>query len=129
MIRLSDESRRELREFAAIVEHELRDGERFEHIKDWAGNLPGAAARVAGLLHCAKHALGDPAKEAIDLITMRRALDLGAVLSSNSLPYLSVSAQPAGCRIRGPGHQCGVRGLTLAVGPFSTGALGNRALR
>lgn len=84
-ITLSDEARQELREFAAVVEHDLRDGERFEHIRDWAGKLPGAAARIAGLLHCAKHALGNPDKEPIDLDTMRRALVLAAVLTHHAL--------------------------------------------
>ncbi|MGO9056244.1 MAG: DUF3987 domain-containing protein [Candidatus Binataceae bacterium] len=84
-ITLTSGARQELREFAAAVEHDLRDGERFEQVRDWAGKLPGAGARIAGLLHCAKHCLGNPDNEAIDLGTMRHALDLAAVLTYHAL--------------------------------------------
>jgi hypothetical protein len=40
------------REFQRMVEVEMREGNRLAGFKDWAGKLPGAAARLAGLFHC-----------------------------------------------------------------------------
>ena len=39
-------------EFSRRVEKELQEGGQFENIMDWAGKLPGATARLAGILHC-----------------------------------------------------------------------------
>ncbi len=41
--------------FAQAVEPELAEGGRFETLRDWAGKLPGLAARLGGLLHCMEH--------------------------------------------------------------------------
>jgi hypothetical protein len=41
------------REFQRIAELEMREGNRLAALKDWAGKLPGAAARIAGVFHCA----------------------------------------------------------------------------
>jgi hypothetical protein len=84
-IQLSAEAHQEWREFAADVEPNLREGERFGHMRDWAGKLPGAAVRIAGLIHCGKHALGSPEKELIELDTMRRSLALVTVLADHAL--------------------------------------------
>lgn len=70
-------------EFARMVEMEMREGGRFESMKDWAGKLPGAAARLAGLLHCVKHP-SQPWVEKISLKTMQQALDLAAVFASHA---------------------------------------------
>ena len=70
-------------EFAHKVEVEMREGGRFEHITDWAGKLPGSAARVAGVLHCVKHSK-QPWGSHIDGKTMATALDLAAVASSHA---------------------------------------------
>ena len=53
---LSPEAHAEWKEFQYAVEEKMRDGGEYEYIRDWAGKLPGAAARLAGLLHCAEHA-------------------------------------------------------------------------
>jgi len=42
--------------FRERCEHELRPGERFEHLQDWGSKLPGLALRIAGLLHLVEHA-------------------------------------------------------------------------
>jgi putative DNA primase/helicase len=52
IIKLSNEAGQEWGDFWNIVEVEMRPGGRFEQIPDWAGKLPGAAARIAGLFHC-----------------------------------------------------------------------------
>ena len=54
-LKLSDEAYQDWLEFARVVEKDLREGGRFEYITDWAGKLPGAAARIAGLLHCSEN--------------------------------------------------------------------------
>jgi hypothetical protein len=80
------------REFALAVEPEHLPGGRFEHMQDWAGKLPGAAARVAGLLHCGIHAHGHPWGERITTATMEKALDFMAVLSEHALRAFAVMA-------------------------------------
>jgi len=81
---LSHLAYQELFDFSKIVEPKLREGGRFEHIKDWAGKLPGAAARIAGLLHCAKNP-NQPWAETIDLETMQNALGIAATFSDHAL--------------------------------------------
>lgn len=41
-------------QFAEHVERNQGEGERWEHIADWSGKLPGAAARIAALLELAQ---------------------------------------------------------------------------
>ena len=82
---MSEQATREWREFDQVVERDMRGGGRFEFIKDWAGKLPGAAARLAGLLHCATHAHGEPWKEPIGLHTMTQTLNIAAVLCDHAL--------------------------------------------
>lgn len=83
-IRVSPDALAEWSEFSATVETWMRDGGRFENLRDWGGKLPGAAARIAGLFHCAEHALQMPHLE-LSLETMRRALEFAAILSDHAL--------------------------------------------
>jgi len=83
IIGLSRAAYSEWLEFARVVEAGMREGGRFEHITDWAGKLPGAAARLAGLLHCVKHD-SQPWGEKISIETMGQALDLAAVFASHA---------------------------------------------
>jgi len=66
--------------FAIEIEHELAEGGRFEHMRDWAGKLPGAAVRIAGLYHSIKIAGGLSIDALIDATTMGRALSLSRKL-------------------------------------------------
>ena len=84
-LRFSDEAFREWKAFQRHVEDELRDGGTFEHIRDWAGKLPGAVARLAGILHCADHAGGDPHAGPIELPVTESALAIGALLERHAL--------------------------------------------
>ena len=63
----------------------MRDGEIFEHIKDWAGKLPGAVGRLVGLLHCVEHANEQPWTIQINDETLDRTLNLAAYLSRHAL--------------------------------------------
>lgn len=86
IIELSDEARAEWHAYFAAVEKDLRPGGRFEHMRDWAGKLPGMAARVAGVLHCAEHAFdADLTTSKLSLDTMRRALAFAAVCEYHAL--------------------------------------------
>jgi len=82
---LSEEASKEFQDFSKVVEPELREGGRFEHIKDWGGKFPGAAARIAGIMHCAKYAHSQPQTKKIELSTMNDALTLAAILSEHAL--------------------------------------------
>ena len=85
-IELSEAARAEWREYSAAVEKDMRPDGRFEHMRDWGGKLPGMAARVAGLLHCAEHAFdADLTASKLSLDTMRRALDFAAVSAEHAL--------------------------------------------
>ena len=71
------------KDFQRSVESDMREGQRFEHLKDWASKLPGAMARVAGLLHCAENAI--PHMAEVDLDTMERTLMFGVILREHAL--------------------------------------------
>jgi hypothetical protein len=85
VIRLSAEAYREWREFSAWVEGEMRGGGKLALLRDWAGKLPGAAARIAGNLHIAEHAFGLPADIELSHGTMQRALKFAAVLVEHAV--------------------------------------------
>lgn len=84
ILKPSREAYQEWLEFARVVEKDLREGGRFEYVTDWAGKLPGAAARIAGLLHCAENPY-QPWAERISLETMDRSLELTSIFSSHAL--------------------------------------------
>ena len=84
VLTLSKAAYQEWAEFYNIVERDLRDDGRFEHVRDWAGKLPGAAARIAGLLHCAGNP-HEPWTVPVSLGTMTTALDLAAVFADHAL--------------------------------------------
>jgi hypothetical protein len=94
-IELSPEAYRAWLAFSRTVECELRDGARFEHIRDWAGKLPGAAARIAGLLHCAEYAFSNPGVVTLSAATMEHALQFAAVLSEHALAVFDLMGADA----------------------------------
>ena len=83
-LQLSKDAHREWKESFACGGKGFERWERFWHIHDWAGKLPGAAARVAGLLHCATHVNAQPWSTSIELTTMEKALTLLAVLADHA---------------------------------------------
>jgi hypothetical protein len=84
VIKLSPEALSEWEDFSQTVEVEMRPGGRFEQITDWAGKLPGAAARIAGLFHCIENP-GAPWADPVTGETMDRALNLSAVYADHAL--------------------------------------------
>lgn len=96
ILRLSQPAFNEWQDFSHVVERDMRESGRFAHITDWAGKLPGAAARIAGLLHCVDHAHGKPHEVKIKHETMERALMLAAVLSEHALAAFDlIGADPS----------------------------------
>jgi len=71
-------------DFYMANENELREGGRFEHLTDWAGKLPGAVIRIAGLLHCAENPV-QPWTRDISPGTMQAALGLAACFADHAL--------------------------------------------
>lgn len=69
-------------QFSEYVEIELRPDGDLREVSDWAGKLPGAALRIAGLLHIAMHGAAD---SEIDAKTMQEAVDLCGKLISHAL--------------------------------------------
>ena len=84
-VRLSAEARKEWREFAQSVEIEMRPGESVEYFTDWAGKAPGAAVRIAGVLHGIEHAHGRPWEHEISPETMGAALGITATITRHSV--------------------------------------------
>ncbi len=84
VLTLSKAAYKEWADFYMAVEKELRDDGRFEHIRDWAGKLPGAAARIVGLLHCEARPLA-PWTIDVHLKTMETALDLVTKFADHAL--------------------------------------------
>ena len=73
---LSPEAGAAFRAFTAWLEPQLAEGARLGHLTDWAGKLPGAVARLAGLLHVADRA-GQLVRTEIGPAVMERAIELG----------------------------------------------------
>lgn len=85
LLRLSREAYGEWFAFAQHVETTMRPGGDFEHGTDWAGKCPGAAVRLAGVLHLIGHAHDtNPAAAEIDVATIGAALEIMAVIAKHS---------------------------------------------
>lgn len=96
ILQLSEDAYNEWLAFARTVEVQMQPGNDMEHCTDWAGKAPGAAARLAGVLHGIKHAHGRPWEATITTETMNDALEIIAVISRHSLAALDMmGADPA----------------------------------
>ena len=90
LLRLSHEAYTEWHEFQRAIETQMQPGRELEHFTDWAGKAPGAAARLAGVLHGIQHAHGTPWATDISTETMTDALEIMAVISRHSLAALDM---------------------------------------
>lgn len=94
VLRFAADAYTEWKGFQRATEAELADGGRFEHCRDWGGKLPGAAARLAGILHCVEHPR--PWERQIGYETTSRALTLAAALSFHAVAAFELmGADPA----------------------------------
>ncbi len=76
-LRLTEEAYSEWKRYQMAVEGMMDHGGALEDEREWGGKLPGAVARIAGLLHCAETASEEPHKHNITVETMRHAIQLG----------------------------------------------------
>jgi putative DNA primase/helicase len=65
-----------------MVEVEMREGNGLAGLRDWAGKLPGAAARIAGIFHCVTTV--PEATSEIHRDTAEAALALASILISHT---------------------------------------------
>jgi putative DNA primase/helicase len=94
VLTLEPDALKEWVEFAGKVEVGLRDGGKFETLRDWAGKLPGLAGRLAGILHCMEH-LSDAHLHKVTQPTMANALELGTALTSHAMAaFALIGADP-----------------------------------
>ena len=81
-------------QFSQMVEEQMRPGGEFEHFRDWAGKLPGQAARLAGVFHCIEAQL--PSALEVSEDTMQRALTLSALLADHAkVAFSTMGSDPA----------------------------------
>ena len=74
--------------FQRAVEILMREGGKLYYLKDWGSKLPGAAARIAGALHCV---VADPTEStAISEDTVGRALNLVTPLMDHALAVFNL---------------------------------------
>jgi hypothetical protein len=90
LLKFSDEAKLEWHDFREAIERKMQPGQDLEHFTDWAGKAPGAAARIAAVLHGIKHAHGEPWKAPITAETMNSALEIMAVTTQHSLAALDM---------------------------------------
>lgn len=88
-LRLSREAYQEWLAFAHYIERQFRPGGSLELMTDWGGKAPGAAARIAGVLHCIQYAGRTDVLE-ISLDTMKAALEIMAVFMQHSIHAMGV---------------------------------------
>lgn len=82
--------------FAHKIEAGMREGATYAHLTDWAAKLPGAAARIAALLHITRYALISPWEKEISIEDMSAALRIADVLSVHALAAFDLmGADPA----------------------------------
>lgn len=90
LLHLSKEAYSEWHTFAQIIERQMAPGGDMQNYTDWAGKAPGAAARLAGVLHGIKHAHDRPWEADIKQETMNDALEIMAVIARHSLVALDM---------------------------------------
>lgn len=84
-IKLSKTSYEEWKAFEAHFELLMQEGNQFYPMQDWAGKCVGQTARLAGVLHCIKHADSNPWLHPVDLETMTSAIKFMLAVSEHSI--------------------------------------------
>jgi hypothetical protein len=96
ILKLSSDALQAWQSFAHKTEAGMREGGTFAHLTDWAGKFPGAVARIAALLHIARHALIRPWEYEISPDDMAAALRMADALSAHALAVFDLmGADPA----------------------------------
>ena len=82
-LRFSPDAYVSWKQFQRFVEELMKEGGKLYYIKDWASKLPGAAARIAGVLHCIETDPWD--SSVISAAVMEQALNMAAALIDHAL--------------------------------------------
>jgi hypothetical protein len=82
-LRFDPSAYREWKDFQTGLEPQFREGGMLEELKDWGSKLPGAVARIAGVLHLANCLKRGSAPAEIDHSTVVAAAEIGATLISH----------------------------------------------
>ena len=89
---LSDDARTLWHVFGLRLQSAMSDGGELEHVRDWAGKLAAAIARIAGVMHVSRYADGEPAARPVDVQDMRNAIRVGEVLIRHALQAFDAMA-------------------------------------
>lgn len=88
-IRLSPEGQRLWDEFYWDIETDMRAGGSLEYLPDWGSKLPGAVARIAGLLHFAQNGM-KALETPISVTSVGAACVLGVYFKEHALAVYGV---------------------------------------
>ena len=83
-LELSPSAYRCWKDFQRGTEALMKEGGKLYQIRDWGSKLPGAAARLAGILHCVSSS-GDELLPTIEVSVTERALNIAAALIDHTL--------------------------------------------
>ena len=89
VLRLTEAAAAELHTFAGGVETSMRPGGQFEAAQDWAAKAPGAAARIAAVLHGITYAHDRPWRHPIEKQTTVDTLEIMGVFGAHSRQALA----------------------------------------
>lgn len=82
-LQLSPQAYASWKEFQMSIELLMTEGGKLHYLKDWASKLPGAAARIAGIMHCV---CASPEENSIiGVAIMEQALGLSTALIGHAL--------------------------------------------
>jgi hypothetical protein len=84
ILSLARDADAQFRAFRDEIEVSLGEFGTFATIKDWAGKLPGAVARIAGLMHVVEHVERQPIPTVISGRTIQNAIRLGHYFASHA---------------------------------------------
>jgi hypothetical protein len=82
-LRFSPEAYSSWKDFQRSIEILMQEGGKLYYLKDWASKLPGAAARIAGVMHCVGVSPEDNC--IIDAAVMEQALNLSTLLIDQAI--------------------------------------------
>jgi hydrogenase maturation factor len=84
LLNLSKKAQSKWDDFYNDIERQMKQGGSLQYIQGWASKLPGAVARIAGLLHCVQYAEKAPNKD-VSVNIVNGAIQLGDYFRSHAL--------------------------------------------
>ena len=92
-IELSEEAYQVFFDFSDEVEMKLKPNAEYEMITGWAGKLPGASIRIAGLFHIADNIMKKPFPDQISGEIMSNAVEVSRMLSDHFFAAFSLMTE------------------------------------